>query len=61
MALTAVEKELLLIQKFKKNQINLLENGVRLVGVAGNYRYLRKESQLGVHQFALSEGTAPPG
>jgi hypothetical protein len=35
MALTAVEKELLLIQKFKKNQINLLENGVRLVGVAG--------------------------
>jgi hypothetical protein len=35
MALSAVEAELLLIQKFKKSQINLLQNGVRLVGVAG--------------------------
>lgn len=35
MALTAVEAELLLIQKLKKSQINLLQNGVRLVSLAG--------------------------
>jgi uncharacterized protein (UPF0332 family) len=35
MALTVVENELLKLQKFNKNQINLLQNGVRLVGVAG--------------------------
>src|SRR5260370_26308436 len=35
MALTPIEMELLLIQKFRKSQIDLLKNGVRLVGVAG--------------------------
>ena len=35
MALTTVEAELLLIQKFKKSQINLLQNGIRIVGLAG--------------------------
>jgi uncharacterized protein (UPF0332 family) len=35
MALTPVEQELLRLQKFKKHQINLMQNGVRLEGLAG--------------------------
>jgi hypothetical protein len=35
MALTPVEHELLKLQKFKKNQINLMQNGVRVAGLTG--------------------------
>jgi hypothetical protein len=35
MGLNALEQELLKLQKFHKNQINLLQNGVRLAGVSG--------------------------
>lgn len=35
MPLSPIELELLVIQKFRKSQIDLLKNGVRLVGVAG--------------------------
>lgn len=35
MGLNALEQELLRLQKFSKNQINLLQNGVRLVGISG--------------------------
>ncbi|MBR0969608.1 HEPN domain-containing protein [Bradyrhizobium japonicum] len=35
MALTPIEHELFKLQKFKKNQINHMQNGVRLAGLAG--------------------------
>ncbi|HZP75844.1 MAG TPA: HEPN domain-containing protein [Pseudolabrys sp.] len=35
MPLSAVETEIALLQKFKKNQIDLLRNGVRIEGVTG--------------------------